>query len=109
MTRLSKHEAARTADDRPLLLFFSSRRSGPARRMASLVAWRGVSRKRVLRVVEVDVDERPELAAELGVDDVPVLLIVDGDRIVDRLDGRATGPEIDRFLASALAGDPSAA
>lgn len=95
-------------DDRPLLLFFSSRRSGPARRMASLVAWRGVSRKRVLRVVEVDVDERPDLAADLEVVEVPALVLVDGARIVGRLDGRATGPEIDRLLVSALAGDTSA-
>jgi thioredoxin-like negative regulator of GroEL len=109
MTQVSEHQAAGTVDDRPLLLFFSSRRSGPARRMASLVAWRGVSRKRVLRVIEVDVDERPDLAAWLGVAEVPALVLLDGDRVVGRLDGRATGPEIDRFLAAALAGDPSAA
>jgi len=109
MAQVSEHQAAGTVDDRPLLLFFSSRRSGPARRMASLVAWRGVSRKRVLRVVEVDVDERPDLAAGLGVDDVPALVLLHGARVAGRLEGRATGPEIDRFLASAPAGDTSAA
>lgn len=93
----------RSTDHRPVLLFFISPRSGPARKMASLVAWRGVSRKRLLRVIEIDIDERPDLAARLGVDDVPMLVLVDGARVVGRLEGRATGPEIDRFLAASLA------
>lgn len=85
-------------EDRPLLLFFSSRRSGPARRMASLVAWVTVRQKRRLRVLEVDIDNSPELADELQVTSAPALVLVDGDEVVDRLEGRATGAEIDRFL-----------
>jgi thioredoxin-like negative regulator of GroEL len=101
----SRLASGRRTDERPVLLFFTSRRSGPARKMASLVAWRGVSRKRLLRVVEIDIDRRPDLAATLDVDDVPMLVLVDGARVAGRLEGRATGPEIDRFLAASLAGD----
>lgn len=86
------------ADDRPLLLFFSSRRSGPARRMAGVVAWLRVNRKRRLRVVEVDVDTGHRLAEALDVDAVPTLVLVDRGAVVGRLDGRSTGPEILRFL-----------
>lgn len=95
----------RSTDQRPVLLFFTSRRSGPARKMSSLLAWRGVSRKRLLRMVEIDIDQRPDLAARLDVVDVPVLVLIDGARVAGRLEGRATGPEIDRFLAASLADD----
>jgi len=91
-------EAIDRTEERPLLVFFSSRRSGPARRMASLVAWVKVRQRRRLRVVEVDIDAHPDIADGLAVSSAPALVLVDGDQIVDRLEGRATGPQIDRFL-----------
>lgn len=91
-------EALDPTEERPLLVFFSSRRSGPARRMASLVAWVKVRQKQRLRVVEVDIDAHPDIADGLAVSSAPALVLVDGDHIVDRLEGRATGPQIDRFL-----------
>jgi thioredoxin-like negative regulator of GroEL len=88
----------RLTDDRPVLLFFSNRRSGPARRMASLVAWVGVTEKKRLRVVEVDTDADAPLARRLDVSSVPALVLVRGDRILGRLDGRVTGPDINRLI-----------
>ena len=62
--------------------------------MESLVAWVRVTQKRRLRVVDVDADRSPELAKMLGVREVPTLLVLDGGRVVDRLEGRATGRQI---------------
>jgi thioredoxin-like negative regulator of GroEL len=90
--------AKRMRDERPLLLFFSNRRSGPARRMSSLVAWIGVTEKKRLRVVEVDTDANAKLADALDVSSVPALVLLRGDRIVGRLDGRATGTDITRLI-----------
>ena len=86
-------------DDRPVLLFFSNRRSGPARRMASLVAWFGVTEKKRLRVVQVDTDANEELARALDVSTVPTLVLLRGKQVVDRLDGRATGKQISRMIS----------
>ena len=86
-------------DDRPVLLFFSNRRSGPARRMASLVAWFGVTEKKRLRVVQVDTEANEELARALDVSTVPTLVLLRGKHVVDRLDGRATGKEISRMIS----------
>ncbi len=85
-------------DERPVLLFFSNRRSGPARRMSSLVAWFGVTQKKRLRVVQVDVDAHTELAEALNVSIVPALVLLRGDRVLGRLDGRATGGDITRLI-----------
>jgi|SRR5687767_6825600 len=88
------------ADERPTLLFFSSRRSGPARRMASLVAWVNVTEKNRLRVLEVDADSNEPLMRALDVDTVPSLVLLGGSRVLARHEGRATGRQIERLIRS---------
>jgi thioredoxin-like negative regulator of GroEL len=85
-------------DERPVLLFFSNRRSGPARRMSSLVAWVGVTEKKRLRVVEVVADDHRELAKALDVSVVPTLVLLRGRKVLGRLDGRVTGNDITRLI-----------
>ena len=84
--------------DRPLLVFFTSRRSGPARRMESLLAHIARKERERLRVSKVDVDDRPELAERFRVDQVPSLALVVDNRVVARLEGRATAPRIESML-----------
>jgi thioredoxin-like negative regulator of GroEL len=81
-----------------VLLFFSNRRSGPARRMSSLVAWVGVTEKKRLRVVEVDAEANAGLAEALHVSSVPALVLVRGNEVLGRLEGRVTGTEITRLI-----------
>jgi thioredoxin-like negative regulator of GroEL len=95
-------ETEERRDERPLLLFFSSARSGPARRMASLVAWFGVTEKKRLRVQQVDVDTHAALARALNVTEVPTLVLLRADSVLDRREGRTTGPEITRMLSEHL-------
>jgi thioredoxin len=83
---------------RPVLVFFTRRTSGPARRMASLIAWIKVTRRKRLRVVEVDADDNPELARRLHVSQVPALVLVKRRRVVGRLEGRATGHDIEQMI-----------
>ena len=90
-------------DVRPLLVFFCSQRSGPARRMESLLAHLARRERSRLRVMRVDVDEQPDLAERFRVSLVPTLVLVSGKRVVDRLDGRASAPKIDAMLEGHLA------
>lgn len=73
--------------------------------MASLVAWVGVTEKKRLRVVEVDTDANAKLARALDVSSVPSLVLVRGDEILGRLEGRATGPDINRLIRPHVRGD----
>jgi thioredoxin 1 len=82
----------------PLLVFFTSRRSGPARRMESLLAHIARKEREHLRVRRVEVDERPTLADRFRVAEVPSLVLVNRKRVVARLDGRATAPQIEAML-----------
>jgi thioredoxin-like negative regulator of GroEL len=90
-------------DSRPLLVFFSSERSGPARRMESLLAHLARKERTRLSVIRVDVQEQPELADRFMVAAVPTLVLVKGKRVVDRIDGRASAPRIEGMLAPHLA------
>lgn len=87
----------------PLLVFFWSARSGPARRMESLLAHLARKERTRLRVMRVDVDEQPDLAERFRVDAAPALVLVKGKRVVDRIDGRASAPKIESMLAPHLA------
>ena len=69
-----------------------------SRRMASLVAWVKVTQKKRLRVVDLDADRSPELVHHLAVRRVPSLLVLDEGHVVDRLEGRATGRQIDELI-----------
>ena len=96
-------------DPRPLLVFFSSRRSGPARRMESLLAHIARKERERLRVTIVDIDARPEFAERFQVETVPTLVLVKEKRVVARLDGRASAPRIERMLEPHLGAELAAA
>ena len=100
-------------DDRslPLLLFFTNARSGPARRMESLLAHLARKERTRLRVARVEADASAELADRLEVTDVPTLVLVKDRRPVARLEGRASAPQIERMLEPHLvrSEDPVAA
>jgi thioredoxin-like negative regulator of GroEL len=88
---------------RPLLVFFCSTRSGPARRMESLLAHLARKERARLRILRVDVEQQPELAERFGVVSIPTLVLVKGKRVVERLEGRVSQPRIESMLEPHLA------
>lgn len=92
-----------TDEAKPLLVFFRSERSGPSRRMESLLAHLARKERTRLRVMRVDVDDQPDLAKRFKVRDVPTLVLVKHKRVVERLDGRASAPAIESMLEPHLA------
>ena len=89
-------------DDRPLLVFFSSERSGPARRMESLLAHLARKERDRLRVMHVDIDRNPEVGRKFLITTVPTLVLVKEKKVVGRIDGRASAPKIERMLEEHL-------
>ena len=87
-----------TEVERPLLVFFWSKRSGPARRMESLLAQLERKERQRLRVRRVDVDANPDLAERFKVEVVPTLVLVKDRKAVSRLDGRTSAPRIEAML-----------
>ena len=94
-------------DPRPQLVFFTSARSGPARRMESLVAHLARKERDRLRVIQIDVDGAPAVAKKLRVEDVPTLVLVVERKAVARLTGRVSAPKIEEMLDRHLAAVPA--
>ena len=66
--------------------------------MDSLIAHFAHKERDRLRVAIVDIDDRPELAERFRVETVPTLVLVDGCRVVGRLEGRVSAPKITRMI-----------
>jgi thioredoxin 1 len=96
-----------TDDSKALLVFFWSERSGPARRMESLLAHLARKERARLRVMRVDIDQQPDVATRFKVVEVPTLVLVRRKRVVDRLAGRVSAPTIESMLARHLAAPTS--
>lgn len=88
--------------DLPHLLFFTSLRSGPGRRMESLLAQLERRERERLRVSRVDAEQAPKLSKCLGISEVPTLVLLVDRKPVDRIDGRASAPQIEKLLAGHL-------
>jgi thioredoxin-like negative regulator of GroEL len=91
-------------DGKPLLVFFWSPRSGPARRMESLLAHLARKERERLKVMRVNIEREPELAERFRIAGVPTLVLVKGKRVVDRLEGRVSAPKIEAMLEPHLDG-----
>jgi thioredoxin-like negative regulator of GroEL len=86
----------------PALVFVHSRRDGASRKMESLVAWIKVTQKKRLRVVDLDAERSTALAERLRIRRIPSLLLVKDRRVVGRLEGRATGRQIEELIRAHL-------
>ena len=71
--------------------------------MESLLAPLARKERTRLRVMQIDIETQPDLADRLGVSMVPTLVLVEGKRVVDRLEGRVSAPRIEGMLARHLA------
>jgi thioredoxin-like negative regulator of GroEL len=84
------------------LLFFTTGRSGPGRRMESLLAQLARKERGRLRVSRVDAESSEKLAATLGVTEIPTLVLLVDRKPVARLEGRASSPQIEEMLDAHL-------
>ena len=76
--------------------------------MESLLAHIARKERHRLRVVQIDVDERREIAEKLGVEAAPALILLRGRDQIARIDGRASAPRIEAMLEEHL-GEAAAA
>ena len=76
--------------------------------MESLLAHIARKERHRVRVIQVDLDERSDVARRLRVDVAPTLVLVHGKRRVARIEGRASAPLIEAMLDQHLAADAAA-
>jgi thioredoxin-like negative regulator of GroEL len=90
------------APQTPILLFFTNKRSGPARRMESLLAHLARKERARLRIALIDAEQQPEWIDRLTITEIPTLVLIKDRRPVARLEGRVSAPQIERMIAPHL-------
>jgi thioredoxin-like negative regulator of GroEL len=95
---------ATEAEVLPVLIFLRRTTSGPSRKMESLVAWVNVTRKKRLRVIEVDADLNPALVKRLGVTRIPALVLTRDGEVLGRLEGPVKGQDIETLISEVIDG-----
>lgn len=98
------HPAPAAIETKPLLILFSSRRSGLARRVEGYVAH--VLQRRhnheSFRFRVVDVDDRPDLFERFDISEVPSIVVIENRRVRRRLEGYSRPNEIEQALQAWL-------
>jgi thioredoxin 1 len=72
--------------DVPVLVDFSAKWCGPCKALAPTLDQVAAERPQV-RVVKIDIDESPGLAAQYGVKSIPSLMLFKGGRVVAKQRG----------------------
>jgi thioredoxin-like negative regulator of GroEL len=80
-------EPTAAVETKPRLIFFHSKASGRCRRVEGFLA-QVLQRRRnhdTFRVYNVAEEERPDLLERFGVDEVPTIVVVDGNAVRSRV------------------------
>ena len=98
----SNFEEEVTRSETPVLVDFSATWCGPCKKLEPLVQEIASDYAGRLKVVKVDVDKAPTIAAKYAVMSVPTLLIINGGQVKDQVTGlipkRAIAERIDKVL-----------
>jgi thioredoxin 2 len=91
----------------PVLVDFWAPWCGPCRMVSPLVERIGRDRAGRLKVVKLDTDEAPQIAARYSVQGIPLLVLIREGRELDRLVGAAPEEQLRRWLEGSLAAGPA--
>jgi thioredoxin 2 len=95
--------AAETTASVPVLVDFWAGWCAPCRMISPVVADLASRHAGHLKVVKVDVDANPALAAQFGAQSIPLLVVIRDGREVDRIVGALPRAALEQRLGPALA------
>src|SRR5687767_10538681 len=88
--------------DLPVLVDFWAEWCGPCHTIAPSIAQLARDYKGRLRVVKVNVDDKPQVAAQYGIRSIPTLILFSNNKIVGRQTGALSQSQLKQFVDGAL-------
>jgi thioredoxin 2 len=96
--------AAETSSSVPVVVDFWAAWCGPCRMISPVLEDLARGHAGRLKVVKVDVDSNPGLAADFGAQSIPLLVVIRDGREVDRIVGALPRAALEQRLGPVLAG-----
>jgi thioredoxin 2 len=93
----------------PVLVDFWAPWCGPCRMVSPSVEALGRDHAGRLKVVKLNVDEAPDISARFGVQGIPLLVLIEGGKEVDRVVGAVPPEQLRQWVEPHLAAAPSPA
>jgi thioredoxin len=72
---------------------------GPCRTVAPVLEKAAERFRGRLKIAKVNTDQNPRVAAQLGIQSIPTLLLYRGGQVIDRQVGAVPGPQLEAWLA----------
>ena len=91
-------EQAVLKSDVPVLVDFWAQWCGPCRSIAPILDDLSTAFDGKARIVKIDVDSNPNLAAQFGIRSIPALFIFKGGEKVDAVAGALPKPQLQAFI-----------
>jgi len=88
--------------DKPVVVDFSAAWCGPCRMQGPIVEELAAKYQGVLKVAEVNVDEHPQVAGQLGVQSIPTLIKFEGGKEVERAIGLRQLADLEKLFCDGL-------
>jgi thioredoxin 1 len=101
-------EAEVLKSDKPVLVDFYADWCGPCKSLAPVIDEIAAERAADLKVVKINVDEDPEIAAQYGVRSMPTLVVFKDGTAVSGIVGAQPKGNLDKWIDEAVQQDPAA-
>lgn len=84
--------------ERPVIVDFYAKWCGPCKMLAPILEQIQVANPTTIKIVKVDVEENEELAKLYSIRNVPTMLFIEDDAIVDRRAGTLTKTSLEELI-----------
>lgn len=91
--------------EKPILVDFYADWCGPCQMMSKILVQVGAEMKGEVQVVKIDTEKYPQIASKHSIHALPTLVLFNGGKAVDRIEGVLTADQLTSRVRGVLGGE----